>query len=33
MKKTRSILPGVNGLHAGGVDREMASQPLKAYRR
>jgi hypothetical protein len=33
MKETRSISPGVSGLHAGGVDREMANQPLKAYRR
>jgi len=33
MKETRSILLSVNGLHAGDVDREMESQPLKAYRR
>ncbi len=33
MKETRSILPGVNGLHVSDVDREMRNQPLKAYRR
>jgi len=30
MKETRSVSPGVNGLHTGDIDREMGSQPLKA---
>jgi hypothetical protein len=30
MKEARSILPGVNGLHAGDVDQKREKQPLKA---
>jgi len=30
MKETRSVLPCVNGLHAGDVDQEREKQTLKA---